>query len=300
MNNFSSSENIKAKLKNYTEPQAGIFNFLPKDLNKIKEIEANTYSVRAEKFNEEKILKGNFAEFKLFQPIFDKGKEDKLFLEIGGGDGRFALQLMKKGFKVVETDIALGAVTKARYFANKLGLADNNYFMVVDAENLPFRDEVFDGVFMIASLHHLPDYKKALTEIYRVTKKDSPVLILREPAGWFHYVFYPIIISFRWLIRKRNKGEVISLADDITMGFSRGKLKKVFYAAGFSEIKITPVDYLRKYNTNLCYIRNRLLKVNYPENEKVNRYLSKIDKVIAKIPLLNELVWDWDSVMYKK
>lgn len=282
------------------EPENGIYNFLPPDLNKIKTIEVKTYSARAEKFNEEKILKGDFAELKLFTPIFDKGKEGKLFLEIGGGDGRFALSLMKQGFKVVETDIAPGSVAKARYFAAKSGVAEENYFMALDAENLPFKNEIFDGVFMVASLHHMPDYKKVLAEIYRVSKKDACVLILREPAAWFHYIFWPIIITFRGLIRRRNVGEAKSLADDITMGFSGRKLKKIFRGAGFSEIKITPVDYLRKCNTYFCYIRNRLLKVNYPENEKVNRFLVKADKVIAKIPLLNELAWDWDSVMFKK
>lgn len=300
MNNLSIQDFIKKEFNNYPIPSDGIFNFLPKDLGKIKEIEVNTYSARADGFNEEKILKGDFPELKLFQPIFDQGNEGKLFLEIGGGDGRFALQLMKQGFRVVETDIAPGSVKKARYFAEKSGVADDNYFMAVDAENLPFKDEVFDGVFMVASFHHLPDFKKALKEIYRVTKKNSPVLILREPAAWFHYVFWPVIVSFRWLIRKRNKGEAKSLADDITMGFSRGKFKKIFRTAGFSEIKIIPVDYLRKYYTYFCYIRSRLFKVSYPENEKINRFLSKIDKVIAKIPLINELAWDWDSVMYKK
>ncbi|MFA5069730.1 MAG: methyltransferase domain-containing protein [Patescibacteria group bacterium] len=282
------------------EPVGGIYNFLPPDLDKIKAIEVDTYSQRAEKFNEEKILKGSFSELKLFTPIFNQGKEGKLFLEIGGGDGRFALQLMKQGYKVVETDIAPGSVKKARYFAKKLGVAENNYFMAVDAENLPFDSEVFDGVFMVASLHHLPDFRKALAEIYRVTKKDSPVLILREPASWFHYVFWPIIVSFRGLIRRRNKGEAKSLADDVTMGFSRGKLKRIFAAAGFTEIKITPVDYLRKYNTYFCYIFNRLFKTNFSENTKINYFLAKIDKMIGKIPLIKELAWDWDCVMSKK
>ncbi|MFH1543183.1 MAG: class I SAM-dependent methyltransferase [Patescibacteria group bacterium] len=300
MNNLSNPDFIKEEFKNYPRPSDGVFDFLPKDLNKIKAIEVNTYSQRADKFNEEKILKGNFSELRLFSPIINQGKEGKLFLEIGGGDGRFALSLMKQGYKVVETDIAPGSVKKARYFAEKSRVADDNYFMAVDAENLPFKNEVFDGIFMVASLHHLPDNKKALTEIYRVVKEGSPVLILREPAAWFHYIFWPVIMTFRWLIRKRNKGEAKSLADDITMGFSRGKLKRIFKAAGFSEIKITPVDYLRKYHTYFCYIRNRLFKHNLPENEKINQFLTKTDKTIAKIPLLNELAWDWDSVMYKK
>jgi len=101
---------------------------------------------------------------------------------------------------------------------------------------------------MVASLHHLPDVKKAIAEIARVLKPDGQLLILREPASWQYYFFYPITIILQKLLRYKNKN-AFSLADDVTWGFSQRKLKKLL-ASDFKNIKIKPVHYLRKIYTN--------------------------------------------------
>lgn len=290
---------LKTKLKSFVEPREGIYNFLPPNLGKIKAIEVETYSERAAKFDEQKILQSEPEELKLFEPIFKKGPAENLFLELGGGDGRFALALMRRGYTIVETDIAPGSVRKTKEMAEKIGVANQNFFMTLDAENLPFKDQVLDGVFMVATFHHLPNYSRALQEIFRVTKPGGCVLILREPASWFSYLFRPLILLLRFLIRKINSKEPKSLADDLTLGFSRRKLRKIFEALGFKEIRIMPVDYSKKIYLNYCYLKARLFKKPYQENKKIAAFFKKIDRFIAKIPLVNELAWDWDCLMYR-
>ena len=47
----------------------------------------------------------------------------------------------------------------------------------VDATNIPFRDEIFDYVIANHILEHIPNDKKALSEIKRVLKKDGKAII---------------------------------------------------------------------------------------------------------------------------
>ncbi|MCM4076129.1 class I SAM-dependent methyltransferase [Paractinoplanes hotanensis] len=45
------------------------------------------------------------------------------------------------------------------------------------ADNLPFPDASFDGVWLSTVIHHLPDLAAAAREIRRVLKPDAPVMI---------------------------------------------------------------------------------------------------------------------------
>jgi len=279
------------------QPVDGIYDYLPEHLTEIKRIETQTYSHRAGHFAEERIMLGGFSEMSLFEPIYKRGKDGRKYLEVGGGDGRFALELMKQGFTVVETDIAPGSVRRAREFAAKAGVADSNLFMAVDAENLPFKDSSFDGLFLVASLHHLPNPEFALKEFYRVVKPGGCVLVLREPASWFFYAFWPLIVGLRTIIRKRNPGEPKSKADDETMGFSRWRLKQFFTKAGFTKVQIKPVDYTKKFYVNVIVVLSRVFRRTINPDPAMLKLLGKLDLVIARVPLLNALAWDWDSSM---
>jgi len=286
---------IKDLLK-YERRHRGLYNFLPRELGAIKETDAETYSFRAKFFDPKKALYMERPHFT--KPLREKGKSG-VFFELACGSASHGLNMMKDGYKVVETDIAEGAVEKVREFAENLGIRKNGAFAVVDAEEMPFKDETMDGGFMIASLHHIPNPGKALKEIHRILKKDGVFMIGYEPATWQYYAFFPLIKLFRFVIRKRNKGQPISLADDVTFGFSKRKLKKLLKGAGFSRTQITPVYYTYKTYKNYRILISKLTKSPHREHQKIKNSLKSIDKTLAKIPLLKNLTWDWDVVAYK-
>lgn len=46
-----------------------------------------------------------------------------------------------------------------------------------DATNMDFEDEIFDYVFSFHALEHIPDYRKAISEMHRVLRPDGGWLI---------------------------------------------------------------------------------------------------------------------------
>lgn len=283
--------------------QNNIYNFLGEEVKEdvIKATEINTYSYRAKDFDEKNILsQDHLLKIPLLRILLKYPQKTSLFLELAGGDGRFALDLMRRGYKVIESDIALGSVQKVYEFAKKLNLERNNYFCVIDACDTPFKDQILDAIFIVAALHHLPNPNKALAECFRVLKHGGCLLILREPASWQYKIFGPFYRFIKKIIRKKRREKFISLADDVTQGFSKKQLFQLAKKAGFSQVGILPVHYTEKFYTNFLILKEKLLKNSARENKTIRNIFKRIDQFIAKIPLIKLLSWDWDLVCYKK
>ncbi|MFE0422144.1 SAM-dependent methyltransferase [Streptomyces sp. NPDC058953] len=108
-------------------------------------------------------------------------------LDVGCGTGRPALRIARatgarvSGISVSDPDIDL-----ARTRADTTGLGDQVDFRYADARALPFEAASFDGAWAIESMMHIPDRATALTEIARVLRPGSPLVItdvlLRSPV----------------------------------------------------------------------------------------------------------------------
>ena len=276
----------------------GIFNCLENESfsGLIKKTEMETYSKRADAFNEEKMLNLSVLHQQTLAPLLQCPK-NSIFLELGGGDGRFAFYLMRNGYQVIESDIAYGSVQKVKTIAEKNNL-QNGHFAIIDAEALPFKDNCLDGVFMIASLHHIPNAQKAIKEIARVLKPNGHFLILREPASWQYTLFGPIFKLIQTVLRKKNKNE-ISLADDETKGFSKKQLLQMLLD-NFKNIEFKPVHYLGKFYDNFLILRDKFTGKNHSSNQLIKKSLRAMDKLIAQIPIVKSFPWDWDVYCQKK
>jgi SAM-dependent methyltransferase len=125
----------------------------------------------------------------------------KRILEYGCGPGGYSFSLAKSGAKVVGIDISEVAVKQARDTARMENVEGSIEFLVMDAENLMFKDNYFDIVCGTGVLHHL-DVGRAFSEISRVLKPGGKAIFL-EPLG-----YNPLINIFRRLTPKlRTKDE---------------------------------------------------------------------------------------------
>ena len=108
-----------------------------------------------------------------------KLREAKSVLDIGCGTGNLSLEIVRRlpaGGHVIGIDAGEKMVALAK---NKLQEKQMPIqFLRVSAENVPFKDEVFDCVFNVFLLHHLPMELKraAFNEMYRVLKKGGELV----------------------------------------------------------------------------------------------------------------------------
>ena len=95
-------------------------------------------------------------------------------LDVGSGVGLLSSHLCDRGLKPVCFDISHDCIAAAVKCDPHL-----NSF-VADAENMPVRENSFEGVLFAGSLHHLPNPRKALSEAFRVLRDGGRVILL-EP-----------------------------------------------------------------------------------------------------------------------
>jgi len=102
-----------------------------------------------------------------------KAERPKFILDYGCGGGWFSKLLFKWGFDFVGVDVSKNMVRNAKI------VCPDADFIVCDAMNLPFKDDLFDFVVGVAILHHL-DLKRAADELKRVSLFRSTFLFM-EP-----------------------------------------------------------------------------------------------------------------------
>ncbi|HUP38885.1 MAG TPA: class I SAM-dependent methyltransferase [Vicinamibacterales bacterium] len=98
-------------------------------------------------------------------------------LDMATGTGRAALALARRGAIVTGVDASREMLTVARTRAADAGLTID--FAEGDAHALVFADRSFDAVVCLRMLMHVPDWRKALGELCRVTQHR---LVVDYPA----------------------------------------------------------------------------------------------------------------------
>jgi ubiquinone/menaquinone biosynthesis C-methylase UbiE len=109
-------------------------------------------------------------------------------LEIGPGPGTFTIEASKRvgeNGRIFAIDLQPSVISRLdrRLQRAKIG---NVIARVAPAYELPFSNNTFDRVFMIAVLAEIPDRKKALLEIKRVLRDDGLLAIGEfDQRCWF-------------------------------------------------------------------------------------------------------------------
>jgi ubiquinone/menaquinone biosynthesis C-methylase UbiE len=105
-------------------------------------------------------------------------EQDCDILEIGCGSGYGAVLLSELR---PESYVGVDLMPEQIALAHQRRLP-NAEFMVQDAARLPFADESKDVVVIFGVLHHIPVWRKVVSEIYRVLRPGGR-LFVEEPDG---------------------------------------------------------------------------------------------------------------------
>jgi ubiquinone/menaquinone biosynthesis C-methylase UbiE len=135
---------------------------------------------------------------------FLRVKNGEKVLEIGIGTGIHAYYFCnlnkKKNFKFYGLDLSNKMLMEARRRLNGLGFEAE--FVQGDGENLPFKEESFDKVYISGSLHHFFSPQKGVKEILRVLKKGGKFCIMEPNPLFFLNLFASLVNPLERNIRK--------------------------------------------------------------------------------------------------
>ncbi|NFA58940.1 class I SAM-dependent methyltransferase [Clostridium sporogenes] len=147
--------------------------------------------------------------------------KDKVVGDLGCGTGFVSLALANEASIVFSIDNSRNMLKELSTAASKKDYK-NIYPIKSSLDNLAIFDESLNVVFINMALHHIKDAKKAISEMYRVLKKDGIVIIsdVREHDG-------------EWA-----KEEMF----DEWLGFSNEQMTSWLEEAGFKNIEMENTD----------------------------------------------------------
>jgi len=95
-------------------------------------------------------------------------------VDMGCGEGRDSIFLVKKGFNVTAIDVSRSAVKRAKKWSKREGLPIE--FLLADVTHLPIRDNIYDLAVNVACLHMIINQQVRdmhLCESYRILKHNG-------------------------------------------------------------------------------------------------------------------------------
>lgn len=141
-----------------------------------------------------------FKKFKQFLSRNDINLKGKSILDAGCGSG-YSTYLLEQEYspsKLYAFDLMESQIDLAKQ--RKL----NAHFFVGDITKIDVHDEEFDAVFVFGVLHHVPDWKEAVKEFFRVLKPGGVLLLedLNKDASKFFKKYFgldhPTEAYFEW------------------------------------------------------------------------------------------------------
>jgi 2-polyprenyl-6-hydroxyphenyl methylase/3-demethylubiquinone-9 3-methyltransferase len=146
-------------------------------------------------------------------------------LDVGCGEGRFAVELAHAGAEVVGIDVAEQPLRRARAMCPDLDLR------VVDAEgSWPLDDASFDAVWAGETIEHVADTAAWLSEVRRVLRSGGRLLLSTPDHGR---------LTLLWLaLSKRAFDAAFDPRSDHLRFYTRRTLTVLLEDFGFEEVEV--------------------------------------------------------------
>lgn len=194
-----------------------------------------------------------------FEELKKHIKDGEKVLDLGCGNGR--LFELFKGKNVDYTGIDL-----SEEFIKKANKKYGNHFQVANFLKLPFENNRFDSIWVIAAFHHIPSAEfrlNTLREIRRVLKKEGRIIItcwnLWQPNYFKLLLKFTLIklfkksrLDFKDVILSPKKLKI----ERYYHVFTKKELKKLFEKVGF---KVEELKYLKRNGkkTNILLVATK-------------------------------------------
>jgi ubiquinone/menaquinone biosynthesis C-methylase UbiE len=174
--------------------------------------------------------------------VLKSGIAQGMSLEIGPGPGYLGLEWIKKttGTSLQGLEISPNMIRIAEKNANEYGLLNRVKYVKGDAQDMPFDDCMFDGVFTNGSLHEWPEPTRVFNEVYRCLKPSGKYLIsdMRRDMNPF----------MKWFLKRATKPKEIipGLVSSINASYTVGEIQSMLSSTNLKEsmVKKTSMGFL--------------------------------------------------------
>ncbi len=178
--------------------------------------------------------------------------QEKDVLDIAIGSGLHTVAFAKEKGRVTGIDLTPYAVKQAKKNLELRGLSSE--IRQMDAQQMDFKDDMFDFVNAWGCLMHMPDTKGAIKEIYRVLKPGGRVLAYMYNKSswpfWFNIFFLRGILLLGFIRYGFSAVRLTSRYSDgsrkggnaLTKFFTSKEAGDMFIEAGFEKIEAYPWD----------------------------------------------------------
>jgi len=208
----------------------------------------------------------------------------KYLLDLGCGAGENSVYFATKGARCVATDYSPGMVEVA------LKLAAANHVAVegrtINAMEIEFPDNTFDIVYASNLLHHIPQPKAVIREMYRVLKPGG------KACFWDPLKHNLVINVYRRIATKvRTEDETpldINIANFVQSVFTKTEYDTFWLATLWIFLRFYLVE---KVDPN----QERYWKKIILEHERLRPTylkLEKMDHSLKKLPLMKRFAWN--------
>lgn len=121
------------------------------------------------------------------------------FLDLCSGPFTLSLEILKKNpEKLYALDLSMEMLLYGK--SKTSPLLKNVYPIRGDAENLPFKENLFGGISIAFGLRNLPDRERALGEFYRVLRKGGILVILEFSMPKNPFIRVPYLIYLKYYL----------------------------------------------------------------------------------------------------
>jgi ubiquinone/menaquinone biosynthesis C-methylase UbiE len=224
-----------------------------------------------------------------FHWVFDRLAslpENARILELGCGPGylwKECGQPIPASWKITLSDLSPGMLDAA--WRNLVVTGRNFKFEQIDAQEIPYPDETFDAVIANHMLYHVPDRRKALSEIRRVLKTGGRLFAATVGDRHMNEIG-------QWLTRVTMKDDLPRFADPFLIENGLEQVQAYFPNVELSRyednLRVTEVEPI------LAYVRSGIRAALFSEEE-----FAKIEKELCvKLERDGEIFITKDSGMF--
>jgi phosphatidylethanolamine/phosphatidyl-N-methylethanolamine N-methyltransferase len=198
--------------------------------------------------------------------------------EIGCGRGQLLDYLFRR-FKAYKPRL-VGVDISARLAEVKARFDPALTWIMADGEHLPFADHRLDAIVYNGALHHMPDFKAALTETFRCVRPGGQVVVFEPVSTPFSRAMHHLLDPLVFQQKVKYESPVDEFCKD---SFRLSALAAVIRGAG-CEFHLSRHDSLA-YPLTGCYAGSF-----FSHRPRMMRLLLRLEQALHPVPVIKPVL----------